>query len=143
MRIFNDILGDLMEFMPSGSRRKGTQGRESQIMKRVLKDKNVTIDNPTSQRYYYRGNDGTFSGNPQTGVIENEGYGVGVGRPSTAVKTINYDPNTQVCRITFVGGSKEYEYKMTKGEFDNFLNASSKGRYVNKVMKYNNRMPGY
>lgn len=140
MKIFNELLSKVKHF-------DTTEGNESQIFNRVAKGKKLEITDPTSQRYYYRGDDGTFGGQyggtHRAGTIENLGYGRGVGRPSTAVKSIEYNPQTGICSIVFVGGTKSYDYSMNQSQFDEFVNSSSKGRYVNYVMKINNRISGY
>lgn len=56
--------------------------------------------------------------------------------PSTAVQSIDYDPKAQNAEVTFVGGKKSYSYPMTKEEFKSFMNADSKGRWINNARTY-------
>lgn len=62
---------------------------------------------------------------------------------STAVQKMEYNPDTNDCKVTFTSNPKKYNYKMTKDEFEEFYRAPSKGRHVNNVMKQNNRDPAY
>lgn len=133
MRLFRDLLNKRNEFDYSA-------GKESQIMKRVFKGKTITVK-PSSARYYSKGDEGTYRSGSVS--IDNDGTRRRAEKPSTAIKSVKYDPKTQICSVVFVGGSKSYDYKMTPGEFESFMNADSKGRYVTQVMKYQNRLPGY
>ena len=63
---------------------------------------------------------------------------------STAIDSIRYDPNTEHTYIKYKSNpSKEYSFIQTKEEFLELLRAFSKGRYVQNVMKKNNRDPKF
>lgn len=69
---------------------------------------------------------------------------------STAISTpIKYNEETGEVWIQFKGkdgkpGGKWYHYtNMDKDQFRSFMRASSKGRYVTKVMKYKNHDPAF
>lgn len=53
--------------------------------------------------------------------------------PSTALKTIKYDPDTQELWVTFQGGKKKYWYpRVPKEKIKELMNAPSKGEYFIK-----------
>lgn len=119
-----------------------TNDNEEQIEDRVDKGKKVTVNNPTSFRSYFKGNDGHFiSGDYTVGKDSNADKTVGLA--STAIKQVEYNPSTEQCFVTYQGGDKKYEFKMTPEEFKKFMNSSSKGRYCAKIMKIYNRADGY
>lgn len=133
LKLFKDILNK-NEFSSS-------EGRESEIMKRVLSGHNVNVK-PSSSRYYTRGTSGQY----QDGTVEMDQYSGGVrnAKPSEAIESVKYDPNTQICSIVFRNGSgKAYDFKLTQQEFATFMQSSSKGAYVNQVLKKNNRIANY
>ena len=62
--------------------------------------------------------------------------------PSTAVSNARFDEDKGAIYITYVGDSgKEYVFKGNKKTWLNFMNAGSKGRYVQYVMKVMNQAP--
>lgn len=62
--------------------------------------------------------------------------------PSTAVSNARFDEDKGAIYITYVGDSgKEYVFKGNKKDWLNFMNAGSKGRYVQYVMKVMNQAP--
>lgn len=104
------------------------------------KNKSVEINAPTSIRSFSRGDDGTYrSGQVQIGL----GLPTEVEVASSAVAEIRYSPERNICSIRFVNGDKWYDYSMNQEQFQDFLSSQSKGRYVNNVMKNENRIPGY
>lgn len=108
----------------------GTSGKNSgKINKRIDENKSVNISNPTSQRTFHREN-GSFDG--ELGEVV-----------SSAIQNVGYDPNNQIASITFKGGDKSYDYRVSPDEMKEFLDADSKGQWVNYVWKNYNRMPGY
>ena len=62
--------------------------------------------------------------------------------PSTAIANARFDEDKGAIYITYVGDSgKEYVFKGNKKTWLNFMNAGSKGRYVQYVMKVMNQAP--
>ena len=61
--------------------------------------------------------------------------------PSTAIESARFDEDENKIFITYVGGDKEYVFKGNKKDWLNFMNAGSKGRYVQYVMKVMNQAP--
>ena len=62
--------------------------------------------------------------------------------PSTAIANARFDEDKGAIYITYVGDSgKEYVFKGDKKAWLNFMNAGSKGRYVQYVMKVMNQAP--
>ena len=61
--------------------------------------------------------------------------------PSTAIESARFDEDKGAIYITYVGGDKEYVFKGNKKDWLNFMNAGSKGRYVQYVMKVMNQAP--
>ena len=47
-----------------------------------------------------------------------------------------WNPKAQNAEVTFVGGKKSYSYPMTREEFKSFMNADSKGRWINQARTY-------
>lgn len=114
------------------------------IDKNLNKEKEVDVGHLTSKRYYGKGSDGHYTDDDATVASLDEYDGDTMAEiPSTAVKNVKYDPKTKICSVLFVGGDKWYDYQMSPQQFKSFMAASSKGRYVNNVMKHKNRMPGY
>lgn len=105
-------------------------------------DDEIVLKAPTSIRSFAKGNDGSYlSGGVTPG--KNMYYPTEVEVASSAVAEVKYDPQTNICKVRFVGGDGWYDYQMTPDEFEEFMAADSKGQYVNYVMKYENRMPGF
>ena len=62
--------------------------------------------------------------------------------PSTAIANARFDEDKGAIYITYVGDSgKEYVFKGNKKDWLQFMNAGSKGRYVQYVMKVMNQAP--
>lgn len=62
--------------------------------------------------------------------------------PSTAIANARFDEDKGAIYITYVGdGGKEYVFKGNRTTWLNFMNAGSKGRYVQYVMKVMNQAP--
>ena len=62
--------------------------------------------------------------------------------PSTAIANARFDEDKGAIYITYVGDSgKEYVFKGDRKTWLNFMNAGSKGRYVQHVMKVMNQAP--
>ena len=62
--------------------------------------------------------------------------------PSTAIANARFDEDEGKIFVTYVGDSgKEYVFKGNRKTWLNFMNAGSKGRYVQYVMKVMNQAP--
>lgn len=61
--------------------------------------------------------------------------------PSTAIANARFDEDEGKIFVTFVGGDKEYVFTGDRKTWLNFMNAGSKGRYVQYVMKVMNQAP--
>lgn len=115
------------------------------LNKKLNKGKEVKVNKVISSRYYNQGSNGSFLDDDATvASLDDSGNKVEAQIPSTAVDEVKYDPKTKVCEVKFVGGKKWYKYEnMSEQQFKTFMNASSKGRYVNNVMRVQNRAKGY
>ena len=130
-----------------------------------LLDKNKTVEvgkliskrilNRDEDTGSYNGGKLTISDNPFT-EDDRKNYGkklsermrdksdepVEVQLPSTAIANARFDEDKGAIYIAFVGDSgKEYVFKGNKKTWLNFMNAGSKGRYVQYVMKVMNQAP--
>ena len=98
----------------------------------------VTIsDNPFTE------DDRKNYGNKLSERMRNKGSEpVEVQLPSTAIANARFDEDKGAIYITYVGdGGKEYVFKGNRKDWLNFMNAGSKGRYVQHVMKVHNQAP--
>lgn len=119
----------------------GTQNNENTIMKKMYSNKTFNINNPTSYRTFHKGDDGTYSsGSVDVGITNAESSTDVQGIASTCVKNVKYNPKKEIATVTFQGGKKDYDYKVSPNEMKDFVNATSKGRHINKVWKYNNHI---
>lgn len=119
-----------------------TNEHNADIRRRVLQGKTTEVMHPTSMRSMYRGEDGTFaSGESKPGKYAGADHYEEIA--STAIQDVKYDPSSHICKVKYNGGDKWYDFMMTPAEFEQFMNADSKGRYCATVMKVQNRMPGY
>lgn len=108
----------------------GTYDKNADRMFRAIaKGKKVEVTNPTSKRSFFRGADTTFvGGDYEIGEIVTADAVVEMS--STAISKAEYDPTTNTAYITFHGGTKPYEYEVSPAEFEEFINAPSKGQWV-------------
>lgn len=124
----------------------GTSGKNNEkINKKIDENKSVNISNPTSQRTFHRDNNGSLLDQQiDVGDTSGQNQNVEVGDiVSSAIQNVDYDPNSQVASVTFQGGNQSYDYKVSPDEMKEFINAPSKGQWINYIWKFNNRMPGY
>ncbi len=61
--------------------------------------------------------------------------------PSTAIANARFDEGKGAIYITYVGGGKEYVFQGDKKDWLNFMNAGSKGRHAQYVLKVQNQAP--
>ena len=126
MKFWNNIMNSLKARKGEFT---GTSGNEAKIEKAIEKGKSINISNPTSFRTYQNVGNGTLNENDiDVGLTS----GKGAELASTAIKNIEFDPASENAKITFTSSDKQYDYPMTPEEFKSFINADSKGRWVNK-----------
>ena len=61
--------------------------------------------------------------------------------PSTAVSNARFDEDKGAIYITYVGGGKEYVFKGDRNDWLQFMNAGSKGRHTQNVLRVKNQAP--
>jgi hypothetical protein len=66
---------------------------------------------------------------------------VSVQLPSTAIADARFNENEGKIYVTFVGGGKEYVFSGDRKTWLDFMNAGSKGRFLNYILKKYNRAP--
>lgn len=118
--------------------------------KKLQKGKTIKINTVVSTRAATRGDDASYrNGNveiydfeqPEQNNFKLDQKTTLSQVKSTAVDKVRYEPDKNKLYLTFVGGNKEYVYDVSPEEFEEFLKSGSKGRYVNYVLKENNRAP--
>ena len=115
-----------------------TTDKLDKIKKNVEKNKTVLVYNPLSQRTFFKNpeTDSYIDGKIEVGDEKTSDKEKVVSVISTAIQSIKYDPKKQRAYVIFKNGNgTEYTYKVSPEEFDDFLNAASKGRHVAKVWK--------
>lgn len=115
-----------------------TTDKLDKIKKNVEKNKTVLVYNPLSQRTFFKNpeTDSYIDGKIEIGDEKTSDKEKVVSVVSTAIQSIKYDPKKQRAYVVFKNGNgTEYTYKVSPEEFDDFLNAASKGRHVAKVWK--------
>ena len=141
--IWNRIKEKINEtFKPENTQEKPkvfqTTDKLDKIKKNVEKDKTVLVYNPLSQRTFFKNpeTDSYIDGKIEVGDEKTSDKEKVVSVVSTAIQSIKYDPKKQRAYVIFKNGNgTEYTYKVSPEEFDDFLNAASKGRWVAKVWK--------
>lgn len=61
--------------------------------------------------------------------------------PSSAVDSVRYDPKSHHMWLRYTSSPKEYVFRVNPQEFRQFMNAGSKGRYTQQVLRKRNRAP--
>jgi len=115
-----------------------TTDKLDKIKENVEKNKTVLVYNPLSQRTFFKNpeTDSYIDGKIEVGDEKTSDKEKVVSVISTAIQSIKYDPKKQRAYVVFKNGNgTEYTYKVSPEEFDDFLNAASKGRWVAKVWK--------
>lgn len=115
-----------------------TTDKLDKIKKNVEKKNTVLVYNPLSQRTFFKNpeTDSYIDGKIEIGDEKTSDKEKVVEVVSTAIQSIKYDPKKQRAYVVFKNGNgTEYTYKVSPEEFDDFLNAASKGRHVAKVWK--------
>lgn len=117
-----------------------TTDKLDKIKKNVEKNKTVLVYNPLSQRTFFKNpeTDSYIDGKIEIGDEKTSDKEKVVSVQSTAIQSIKYDPKKQRAYVVFKNGNgTEYTYKVSPEEFDDFLNAASKGRHVAKEWNHN------
>lgn len=110
-----------------------TTDKLDKIKKNVEKKNTVLVYNPLSQRTFFKNpeTDSYIDGKIEVGDEKTSDKEKVVSVQSTAIQSIKYDPKKQRAYVIFKNGNgTEYTYKVSPEEFDDFLNAASKGRWV-------------
>ena len=117
-----------------------TTDKLDKIKKNVEKKNTVLVYNPLSQRTFFKNpeTDSYIDGKIEVGDEKTSDKEKVVSVISTAIQSIKYDPKKQRAYVIFKNGNgTEYTYKVSPEEFDDFLNAASKGRHVAKEWNHN------
>ena len=117
-----------------------TTDKLDKIKKNVGKKNTVLVYNPLSQRTFFKNpeTDSYIDGKIEVGDEKTSDKEKVVSVVSTAIQSIKYDPKKQRAYVIFKNGDgTEYTYKVSPEEFDDFLNAASKGRHVAKEWNKN------
>lgn len=117
-----------------------TTDKLDKIKKNVEKNKTVLVYNPLSQRTFFKNpeTDSYIDGKIEVGDEKTSDKEKVVSVQSTAIQSIKYDPKKQRAYVVFKNGNgTEYTYKVSPEEFDDFLNAASKGRHVARLWNRN------
>ncbi len=117
-----------------------TTDKLDKIKKNVEKKNTVLVYNPLSQRTFFKNpeTDSYIDGKIEVGDEKTSDKEKVVSVVSTAIQSIKYDPKKQRAYVIFKNGNgTEYTYKVSPEEFDDFLNAVSKGRHVAREWNHN------
>lgn len=117
---------------------------KQKIQKRLNKDKDVNVSNLISKRYFSKGSDGHFTDDDAKVSLDEYDGEVEADVKSTAIDDVKYDKKNKVCWVKYVGGRKWYRFiNVGMQQFMTFMNASSKGKYVENVMRVKNHDPAF
>ena len=123
-----------------------TTDKLDKIKKNVEKKNTVLVYNPLSQRTFFKNpeTDSYIDGKIEIGDEKTSDKEKVVSVASTAIQSIKYDPKKQRAYVVFKNGNgTEYTYKVSPEEFDDFLNAASKGRWVAREWNHNKHFSIY
>lgn len=131
-------------FARSKDKKETASDDKKKIAKNLRKDKDVTINKLISKRFVPTDEEGKYSVTDLKNYLDEYKGDTEVEIPSTAIADVRYDPKTKVCHVKYVGGNKWYRFvNMTPQQFKSFMNSSSKGRYVQRIMRHKNHDPAY
>lgn len=117
---------------------------KKKIAKNLRKDKDVIINKLISKRFVPTDDEGRYPNADLKNFMDEYKGDTEVEIPSTAIADVKYDPKSGVCHVKYVGGNKWYRFvNMSPQQFKSFMNSSSKGRYVQRVMRLKNHDPNY
>lgn len=151
MNVWNSILKRFNENLRNKYQGTSTDNNKNMLNK-IESGKTVSVYNPTSLRTFTKGSQGRNSkgqfekrsytqGNVEIGDTtsshKKKDYAKTEQRASSSIKSAEYNPNTNTAKITFRGNNKTYDYNVTPDEFNDFLNADSKGRHVANEWNHN------
>ena len=147
------MMSNIFQSMNEKFRNKyNTTEKSDEILNKINQGKTVDISRPTSQRTFTKGEQGrNYKGQftkrqytegdveigDTTSLHPNTDYARVAGRPSSAIQSLKYNPNTEIATVKFTNGHHTYDYNVPPSEIENFVNADSKGRYVNYNWNHN------
>ncbi len=132
MGILSNLIGKITTKTLEGGNRQD-KAFQSELQSLVDKGKKVTINDVKSSRYQQKGSDNYYGPTDTSLPYENmKEQSVS----SSAVDKVSYNPKTNDLTIKFRNNNKNYVYPDVPQEvFTEFMDAPSKGRYVNQVIK--------
>ena len=126
-----------------------TEKNKDKMSKRIDAGKLVQVNNPTSKRTFHKDEIGStidqqIDIGDERNVLSEQGIDSEIGEvSSSAIKSIDYDPEREVASVTFHNGTHPYDYRVSPEEMQEMIDADSKGQWLNHIWKYYNRMPGF
>lgn len=117
---------------------------KQKINKLLNKGKEVNVNDLVSKRYVSKGSQGHYTDEDAKVSLDEYAGETETDIKSTAIDDVKYNEKTKTCWVKYVGGKKWYKFvNMSRQQFESFMNASSKGRYVQNVMRTKNHDPAY
>jgi len=114
------------------------------INRGLRKDKDLTINRVISKRFVPTDDEGRYPNADLKNFMDEYKGDTEIEIPSTAIADVKYDPRSRVCYVRYTSGNKWYRFvNMSPEQFKSFMNASSKGRYVQRIMRKRNHDPAY
>ena len=150
MNIWNKLIKNFNESLRN--QYQGTLDNQDKLKEKIEAGKTVTVNAPTSMRTYTKGaqtrnskgrfekrsyTTGDIDIGDTTAEKQKKDYAKTGNLASTAIQSAKYDPKTNTATIRFQGGNKDYQYEVTPEEFQEFIDAPSKGQLVAKVWNHN------
>lgn len=141
---------DLREAFSRGVAHKRDKEKElasynrKKINRGLRKDKDLTINRVISKRFVPTDDEGRYPDADLKNFMDEYKGDTEIEIPSTAIADVKYDPRSRVCYVRYTSGNKWYRFvNMSPEQFRSFMNASSKGRYVQRIMRKRNHDPAY